>query len=103
MVSVAKIDIIQSALQDSSVCLTDWAAENLDGVNLPTVDNTEIGPLLDLLYQSKPTNGYRSWIIVLPVYGKDSCYTTHWKLCNKESWDIQSFEHWYQIGCGRPV
>lgn len=27
MVSVAKIDII-------SVCLTDWAAETLDGVNL---------------------------------------------------------------------
>lgn len=26
------------------------------------------------------------------MYGKDSWYTTHWKLCNKESWDIQSFD-----------
>lgn len=45
--------------------------------------------------QNKPTNGYRSWIIVLPAYGKDSWCATYWKLYNKESWDVQSSEGWY--------
>ena len=56
--------------------------------------NSTCFPLVDQC-QNKPTNGYRSWIIVLPAYGKDSWCATYWKLYNKESWDVQSSEGWY--------
>ena len=42
MESLEEIDIIQSALQESSVCLTDLASETLGNVNPPVVDITEI-------------------------------------------------------------
>ena len=41
--SIEEVDIIQSALQESSACLSDveWASDTLNDDNPPTVDTTD--------------------------------------------------------------
>ena len=71
-----EVDIIQSALQESSVCMSDveWTSDTLNDVNPPIVDTTEQIIFLYHIYGSMPAQANR-WMWKL-VY----CPHTKWRV-----------------------